>query len=121
MPRPPRADRLWGWQDGRSCAFRGQSRQAPGPPGVVLVTWDSAPACAGRPWGSNAVRGADGQLWGWEAGKSCAFRTVSASSQAAAWAAAPRCSNDPRFHFQPVRDSLGRLWGYENGVSCRLR
>lgn len=116
------ADRLWGWQGGNSCAFKDQSQQAPSPTGAVAVTWDAAPACEGRPYGSNAVRGADGQLWGYEHKRSCAFRTVSPASQAAAWAAAPRCSSDPsKYSYMPVRDSLGRLWGYEGGVSCRLR
>jgi hypothetical protein len=110
--------RLWGWQDGRSCAFRGEQAQAPGPPGQQLVTWDIAPTCKGAPWGSNAVRGGDGQLWGYENGKSCAFR-VPGASQAVTWAAAPPSVGAPHY-YRPVKDSLGRLWGWENGRSCRF-
>lgn len=109
---------MWGWQDGRSCAFRGQDTQAPSPPGQSLVTWDTAPPCQGKPWGSNAVRGADGQLWGYEENRSCAFRHP-ATSPAAMWAGAPRCSGS-RWFYRPVADSMGRLWGFENGVSCRV-
>lgn len=110
--------RLWGWQDGRSCAFRGTQQQAPGVPGEELVTWESAPGCKGIPWGSNAVRGADGMLWGYEGGKSCAFRAPGANPSVT-WAAAPPCVGAPHY-YKPVRDSFGRLWGWENGRSCRF-
>jgi len=110
--------RLWGWQDNRSCAFRGQQQLDPSKRDQKLVTWETAPACKGIPWGSNAVRGADGQLWGYEDGKSCAFRHPQAS-QAVTWAAAPPCVGAPHY-YKPVRDSFGRLWGWENGRSCRF-
>lgn len=110
--------RLWGWQDNRSCAFRGQQQQDPSKREQKLLTWETAPACKGIPWGSNAVRGADGQLWGYEDGNSCAFRHPQ-SSQAVTWAAAPPCVGAPHY-YKPVRDSFGRLWGWENGRSCRF-
>lgn len=110
--------RLWGWQNNRSCAFRGEQKQAPAPAGQSLVLWQDAPTCKGVPWGSNAVRGADGQLWGYEKGTSCAFRHPSAN-QAVTWAAAPQCVGAPHF-YKPVKDSFGRLWGWENGRSCRF-
>lgn len=111
-------NRLWGWQDNRSCAFRGAKVQAPGVPGQELVTWETAPNCKGIPWGSNAVRGADGMLWGYENGKSCAFRAPGANPSVT-WAAAPTCVGAPHY-YKPVRDSFGRLWGWENGRSCRF-
>lgn len=114
----PGAGRLWGWQAGRSCAFRDQRTQLPSPPGQVLVTWDTAPVCKGKPWGSNAVRGADGQLWGYENGASCAFRKA-ATTQATMWASAPPCMGIYSY-YKPVKDAMGRLWGWENGQSCRL-
>jgi hypothetical protein len=110
--------RLWGWQQDRSCAFRGAQTQVPGVSGQELVTWQSAPGCKGVPWGSNAVRGADGMLWGYENGKSCAFRTPGINPSVT-WAAAPYCVGAPHY-YKPVRDSYGRLWGFENGKSCRF-
>jgi hypothetical protein len=110
--------RLWGWQRDRSCAFRGAQTQVPGFPGQELVTWESAPGCKGIPWGSNAVRGADGMLWGYENGNSCAFRTPGINPSVT-WAAAPYCVGAPHY-YKPVRDSYGRLWGFENGKSCRF-
>lgn len=109
------AGRLWGWQENNSCAYRGQRQQAPGLPGQKLVTWEEAPACKGVPWGSNAVRGADGQLWGYENG-SCAFRH---HHMAITWAAAPVCVGVP-LYYKIVFDSVNRPWGFENGRSCKI-
>lgn len=110
--------RLWGWQDGRSCAYRGPAVQAPPAPGQVVITWDAAPSCSGVPDARNSVRNQQGQLWGWESGKSCAFRIQNGAAKVT-WVAAPVCKGMPNF-FTAVRDNLGRLWGWENNESCRF-
>jgi len=56
--------RLWGWEDGNSCAFRGKRWQ----------NWLSqAPVCSGPPNDYNSVRDSWGRLWGWDSGMSCRF------------------------------------------------
>lgn len=110
--------RLWGWQDGRSCAYRGAGVQAPPVPGQEVVTWEAAASCSGSPDARNSVRNPQGQLWGWENGKSCAFR-IQNGVHTISWAAAPVCKGKPN-HFTSIRDKLGRLWGWENNESCRF-
>ncbi len=55
--------RLWGWQDGRSCSFRGKRKSSDEDP----------PNCSGYPTETNSVRDSWGRLWGWERGSSCHY------------------------------------------------
>jgi hypothetical protein len=59
-----------------------------------------------------------GQLWGWQQGRSCAFRIQNGTDKVS-WASAPVCK-DPPNHYRSVRDDLGRLWGWEGNQSCRF-
>lgn len=65
--------RMWGWQDGASCAYksfppiRGSS---PAPE----VTWEAAPPCLFTPTRENSVPDTKGRLWGWQNAASCAFK-----------------------------------------------
>lgn len=111
-------NRLWGWQDGRSCAYRQAKSQASPDPHQAVITWDAAPTCSGTPDARSSVRNPQGQLWGWEGGKSCAFR-IQNGKQAVSWVTAPACRNSPN-QFTVVKDSLGRLWGWEDNRSCRF-
>lgn len=111
-------NRLWGFQNGKSCAYRGNAVQSPPAPGQVVITWDAAPPCAGAPDARNSVRNPQGQLWGYENGRSCAFRIQNGASKVT-WATAPVCKYKPN-HYTAVRDDLGRLWGWEDNTSCRF-
>lgn len=65
--------RMWGWQNGASCAYRGIPPLRGAPP-APEVEWDSAPTCMFAPTRQNSVPDTKGRLWGWQNSKSCAFR-----------------------------------------------
>ncbi|KAF8070886.1 hypothetical protein HT031_000967 [Scenedesmus sp. PABB004] len=101
----------------------GGGRAAPAPP-AGGDAWARAPACKGAP-GAAAGRDAQGRLWGWEGGASCAYRSAPAAAAVAApardaWASAPACKGDARTS-TTNKDSAGRLWGWEGGASCAFK
>eukprot|EP00879_Flechtneria_rotunda_P030689 GHRR01033357.1.p1 GENE.GHRR01033357.1~~GHRR01033357.1.p1 ORF type:complete len:103 (-),score=40.63 GHRR01033357.1:590-898(-) len=65
--------RLWWYESGRSCAYRG----ADGKPlyyiGYVQVKWDTAPACPGTATLTNSMADAQGRMWGWSDNKPCKY------------------------------------------------
>jgi hypothetical protein len=86
--------RLWGFQQGVSCAFKGDAtHKQVDLPGEPVITWAYAPACTQDPDARNSVRSEQGQLWGWEQGRSCAFR-INNGKPSATWALAPRCTGE---------------------------
>lgn len=95
-----------GFQNGKSCAYRGNPVQSPPAPGQVVITWEAAASCAGAPDARNSVRNPQGQLWGYENGKSCAFRIQNGAPKVT-WVTAPVCKGKPN-HYTAVRDDLGR-------------
>lgn len=65
--------RLWGWQQGASCAYR-SIPPLRGVSPAPLVEWESAPTCMFAPTRQNSVPDTNGRLWGWQNSQSCAFR-----------------------------------------------
>jgi hypothetical protein len=113
--------RLWGWQNGQSCAFRTATRQP------VFITWDTARSCAGTPTASNSVSDSIGRRWGYQQGRSCAFRAAQGESlqlppdqQQPTWEDASVCPGDPTAA-NSVADTQGRRWGWFFGGSCAYR
>jgi hypothetical protein len=98
----------------------------------VLQTWQTARPCIGLSAEANSVADLQGNLWGWQNGRSCAFRSPQPGEVAAAqaqtweqqqqqqeWETAAACEQAPTV-FTSVSDSLGRLWGWAWGRSCRF-
>ncbi|PNH03541.1 hypothetical protein TSOC_010363, partial [Tetrabaena socialis] len=155
------AGRSWGWENGRSCALRVSSSYQPTPSAQPEVhtdpagPWASAPICTAGPTPDNSKRDSSDRPWGWENGRSCAFRgaaaattaqvtatasavaTASTSTAVAAVATAisssmpatfatgdvhtaPGCRGQPTMGTsQP--DSVGYLWGWQDGGACVFR
>jgi len=65
--------RLWGWQNGASCAYRSIPPLRGSTP-APEVAWEAAPACWFAPTRQNSVPDTKGRLWGWQNSMSCAFR-----------------------------------------------
>eukprot|EP00775_Hariotina_reticulata_P012494 gene12494-12628_t len=120
--RPDNMGRLWGWQDGQSCAFRTATQQP------VFTTWYTASSCAGTPTASNSVSDSVGRRWGYQQGRSCAFRAADgaaslqlpADQQQPTWQDASACPGYPTAA-NSVADSQGRRWGWFFGRSCAYR
>ncbi|KAF8071154.1 rimM [Scenedesmus sp. PABB004] len=74
-------------------------------------TWEGAPACVAKPTGVAATRDGAGRLWGFESGRSCAYR---------GWDEAPPCAALPQGDAARP-DAAGHVWGFEGGVSCAWR
>lgn len=122
--------RLWGWlpDSGRSCAYHGivQEQQQPQPQlqadgtetTYKIVLWEDAPSCNGTPHARSSVKTRNGQFWGWEQGRSCAYR-INDGNGTVSYAEAPKCGGSPN-QFNSVRDSMGRQWGWESEKSCRF-
>jgi hypothetical protein len=112
-------NRLWGWQDGASCAFKYSNGQP-----VMLtrtglaLTWEDAPDCPGLPDGDNSMRDQWNRYWGWHDGESCAFRLPTPPPPT--WDSAPTCYQ-ARTDTNSVRDWDGRWWGWEDDRSCAFR
>lgn len=60
-----KSDRLWGWHQGASCAFKQPVRDL----------WDSAPACPSNTPLSTIKVDESGREWGWSNNASCAVKT----------------------------------------------
>jgi hypothetical protein len=65
--------RHWGWQDGRTCAFKGPRGEPLRAAGAVATAWEAAPRCAAERTASNSVKDSSARWWGWQGGKSCKF------------------------------------------------
>jgi hypothetical protein len=66
--------RLWGWQNGESCAYKGadgQPEAAMDP--FVGVAWEHAPPCREPRTEDNVVQDGFGRAWGWQDGNSCRY------------------------------------------------
>jgi hypothetical protein len=68
--------RLWGFENGMSCAFRAADGSSLGYVGYIPVDWQVAPRCnATAPDANNSVADSAGRRWGWSAvGNNCAFK-----------------------------------------------
>jgi hypothetical protein len=64
----------------------------------------------------NSVKAKAGEIWGWEDGKSCAFRI---NNNGKTWLEAPKCKGLSNY-YNSVRDTMGRSWGWEDNRSCRF-
>jgi hypothetical protein len=125
---PDRQGRLWGWQEGVSCAFRSQG--AEGQPQPVQYGWDNADVCKQQPDSSNSIPDTTGNLWGWQSGRSCAFRghddgevsTAAIRSFEATFNSeeSPTCLGKPN-PVNSVSAGKGMLWGWEGGERCAYR
>jgi hypothetical protein len=143
--------RLWGRHNGRECVFKGASGSA-GSAALarsVPLKWQSAVACRAAATNANSVVDADGKLWGWENGRSCAHRNAagpagSSSSNNRAvsksgvptvavqnlqsrsdkmtvlWESAPMCRAVPTAA-NTIADKFGRLWSWEDGTTCAFK
>lgn len=58
-----RSGRLWGWENDRSCAFRGTRWQAPGDTSKPILSWTTAPDCKGSPSATNSIKTRAGEIW----------------------------------------------------------
>ncbi|KAF8057666.1 hypothetical protein HT031_006015 [Scenedesmus sp. PABB004] len=68
---------LWGWEDARSCAFRGRAPTTlGGKPSTFATLWEDAAPCEAAPTQGNADADAFGRLWGKQGGVDCAFKFV---------------------------------------------
>lgn len=57
--------RLWGYENGHSCAFKDEQQQALSPKQrTTLQTWSSAPSCPHIPTPGNSAPDSLGRLWG---------------------------------------------------------
>ncbi len=127
--------RLWGWMKGTSCLFRKPSETAiaaaAAAAGSSGIIWDTAPLCTGVPNGETSLADDSGQLWGWQQGRSCAFRGKAPSVSRmkgqlpiepmhTLWENAPSCSSDPTIG-NTLPDTFGRFWGEENGQACAFK
>ncbi|WIA33528.1 hypothetical protein OEZ86_006652, partial [Tetradesmus obliquus] len=74
--------RVWGWDDGRLCAFK-DDQQQPTPINKKnnRLAWADAPACTQEPKPTldNAVPDRMGCLWGWQLDRNCAFKEQNTS------------------------------------------
>lgn len=93
-------------------------------------TWITADPCKMKPTPKNSVPDTDGRLWGWQAGRNCAFRssdqpTIQAAfdgslKQTADWSNSPACEGAPNA-VNSVLGEKGILWGYEKKQRCAYR
>lgn len=60
----------------------------PHPPRQAAVSFEAAPTCTGTPTTATSTADASGRLWGFENGKSCAFKDASGKAIASATAGA---------------------------------
>ncbi|KAJ9511871.1 hypothetical protein QJQ45_004527 [Haematococcus lacustris] len=95
------------------------------------TSFESAPACSGAITPTSSQADASGRLWGFENGRSCAFKPLvsngsaataagmsPASSAEVSWDSAPACPHAATdSSYQP--DSLGRKWGWNGSSSCK--
>ncbi|KAL6754667.1 hypothetical protein V8C86DRAFT_315460 [Haematococcus lacustris] len=95
------------------------------------TSFESAPACSGAITPTSSQADASGRLWGFENGRSCAFKPLvsngsaataagmsPASSAEVSWVSAPACPHAATdSSYQP--DSLGRKWGWNGSSSCK--
>jgi hypothetical protein len=117
--------RLWGWERGASCAFRGNSVSPSQPVSFAAVSWQAAPNCYGTPNPRTAVTDDLGRMWGWQDSRSCAYKNFPPAAGArfapeVSWEGAPACAFPPT-RDNAVPDSRGRLWGWMNGRSCAFK
>jgi hypothetical protein len=142
--------RLWGKHSGRECVFKAATGTGRSAAAKAGITWQSAAVCkAASATNANSVLDADGKLWGWENGRSCAHRNAAgsgssgssskggskSSASAAAvrsvqphssdrmtvvWEAAPACSSVPTAA-NTIADKFGRLWSWEDGTTCAFK
>jgi hypothetical protein len=96
------------------------------PRAAIAGGWDTAPTCS--PGMQPTAHDANGNPWGWDAGRSCACRdqpkqssqptTDKTAINAGDWNTAPACG----INVQPTKyDDNGRPWGYEEGRPCACR
>ncbi|KAG1675759.1 hypothetical protein FOA52_012415 [Chlamydomonas sp. UWO 241] len=95
--------------------------------GGSSVSWADAPVCtndSGPTWENSAVDDSS-RYWGFEDGKSCAFRNADGSSMVYAaagelWENVPACTTEPGAKWS-VKDESGRYWNFENGAGCAYK
>lgn len=97
------------------------STAPPPPPARDTFVWPGAPACRGKPNGHTAVPDAEGRLWGWQDGQSCAYRTAGNAAITITWENAASCGGSKPTTSNSVYDQHGRLWGWQEGRSCAYR
>lgn len=84
----------------------------PAPPQTQeTFSWPSAPTCHGKPNGHTSTPDAEGRLWGYQDGRSCAFRTPNDQPITITWDNAVSCTNKPTTS-NSVFDAQGRLCKY---------
>lgn len=129
--------RLWGRHNGKECVFKGAGgggSAAQQQRSVPLLKWATAVVCKAAATNANSVVDAQGKLWGWESGRSCAHRSAAAAAFAAksgatargsdrmtvVWEAAPGCRAVPTAA-NTIADKFGRLWSWEDGTTCAFK
>jgi hypothetical protein len=111
--------RLWGWEAGRSCAFRYASGRPIFYTSYEPGNWVTTPACNADPFAADAVSDSKLRSWAWEGGVLCAYKDDHLQPIPATkwvtrieWEDAPACVAAPTAT-TAAADATSRLWGWE--------